>query len=78
MEHIIDHLNEDKILYKLIAVIKINSSLISLVFSVQDDPLGNLSLALEIAEKHLDIPKMLDPEGKDGQISFICVTSVSN
>ncbi|KAK7122190.1 hypothetical protein R3I94_019343 [Phoxinus phoxinus] len=28
----------------------------------KDDPLGNLSLALEIAEKHLDIPKMLDPE----------------
>lgn len=30
---------------------------------LQDDPLGNLNLALEIAEKHLDIPKMLDPEG---------------
>ncbi|XP_064176688.1 alpha-actinin-2 isoform X6 [Anguilla rostrata] len=28
----------------------------------QDDPLGNLNLALEIAEKHLDIPKMLDAE----------------
>uniref|UniRef100_A0A9J7ZA64 Actinin alpha 2 n=1 Tax=Cyprinus carpio carpio TaxID=630221 RepID=A0A9J7ZA64_CYPCA len=28
----------------------------------KDDHLGNLSLALEIAEKHLDIPKMLDPE----------------
>ncbi|XP_062858821.1 alpha-actinin-2-like isoform X2 [Trichomycterus rosablanca] len=28
----------------------------------EDDPLGNLNLALEIAEKHLDIPKMLDPE----------------
>ncbi|XP_067226031.1 alpha-actinin-2-like isoform X1 [Chanodichthys erythropterus] len=28
----------------------------------KDDPLGNLNLALEIAEKHLDIPKMLDPE----------------
>ncbi|XP_066552701.1 alpha-actinin-2 isoform X3 [Amia ocellicauda] len=28
----------------------------------KDDALGNLSLALEIAEKHLDIPKMLDPE----------------
>ncbi|XP_066519167.1 alpha-actinin-2 [Hoplias malabaricus] len=28
----------------------------------KDDPVGNLSLALEVAEKHLDIPKMLDPE----------------
>ncbi|XP_056626860.1 alpha-actinin-2-like isoform X1 [Triplophysa dalaica] len=28
----------------------------------KDDALGNLTLALEIAEKHLDIPKMLDPE----------------
>ncbi|XP_056324887.1 alpha-actinin-2-like [Danio aesculapii] len=28
----------------------------------KEDPLGNLNLALEIAEKHLDIPKMLDPE----------------
>lgn len=30
---------------------------------MQDDHLGNLNLALEVAEKHLDIPKMLDPEG---------------
>ncbi|XP_043915016.1 alpha-actinin-2 isoform X1 [Protopterus annectens] len=28
----------------------------------KDDPLGNLNLALNVAEKHLDIPKMLDPE----------------
>ncbi|XP_023696920.2 alpha-actinin-2b [Paramormyrops kingsleyae] len=28
----------------------------------KDDPLGNLNLAFEIAEKHLDIPKMLDAE----------------
>uniref|UniRef100_A0A8C8M059 Actinin, alpha 2b n=1 Tax=Oncorhynchus tshawytscha TaxID=74940 RepID=A0A8C8M059_ONCTS len=27
-----------------------------------DDPMGNLNLAFEIAEKHLDIPKMLDAE----------------
>ncbi len=31
---------------------------------MQDDPLGNLNLAFDIAEKHLDIPKMLDAEGK--------------
>ena len=30
----------------------------------QDDPIGNINLAMEIAEKHLDIPKMLDAEGK--------------
>uniref|UniRef100_A0A671MC00 Actinin, alpha 2b n=1 Tax=Sinocyclocheilus anshuiensis TaxID=1608454 RepID=A0A671MC00_9TELE len=29
---------------------------------LQDDPLGNLNLAFDIAEKHLDIPKMLDAE----------------
>ncbi|KAJ8391762.1 hypothetical protein AAFF_G00085340 [Aldrovandia affinis] len=28
----------------------------------KDDPLGNLNLALDIAEEHLDIPKMLDAE----------------
>ncbi|CAB1343727.1 unnamed protein product [Coregonus sp. 'balchen'] len=28
----------------------------------KDDPMGNLNLAFEIAEKHLDIPKMLDAE----------------
>ncbi|XP_012669288.1 alpha-actinin-2 isoform X1 [Otolemur garnettii] len=27
-----------------------------------DDPVGNINLAMEIAEKHLDIPKMLDAE----------------
>uniref|UniRef100_A0A8D0HJB2 Actinin alpha 2 n=1 Tax=Sphenodon punctatus TaxID=8508 RepID=A0A8D0HJB2_SPHPU len=28
----------------------------------KDDPLGNLNLAMDVAEKHLDIPKMLDAE----------------
>ncbi|UJR15494.1 hypothetical protein I4U23_002437 [Adineta vaga] len=28
----------------------------------KEDPLGNLNLAFDIAEKHLDIPKMLDAE----------------
>lgn len=31
---------------------------------MQDDPIGNINLAMEIAEKHLDIPKMLDAEGE--------------
>ncbi len=34
------------------------------LFCFQDDPLKNLNLAFDIAEKHLDIPKMLDAEGK--------------
>lgn len=32
-------------------------------FFLQDDPLGNINLAMDVAEKHLDIPKMLDAEG---------------
>lgn len=35
-----------------------------MLFSTQDDPIGNINLAMEIAEKHLDIPKMLDAEGE--------------
>lgn len=35
-----------------------------LLFLMQDDPIGNINLAMEIAEKHLDIPKMLDAEGE--------------
>lgn len=31
----------------------------------KDDPIGNLNTAFEVAEKFLDIPKMLDAEGKD-------------
>ena len=36
----------------------------STISSIQDDPLGNLNLAFDVAEKYLDIPKMLDAEGK--------------
>lgn len=32
--------------------------------------MGNLNLALEVAEKHLDIPKMLDAEGT--KITLLC------
>lgn len=31
---------------------------------VQDDPMTNLNTAFDVAEKYLDIPKMLDAEGK--------------
>lgn len=37
---------------------------------MQDDPVGNINLAMEIAEKHLDIPKMLDAEGEMKMIIF--------
>ena len=30
----------------------------------QDNPLENLNLAFDIAEKFLDIPRILDTEGK--------------
>lgn len=33
------------------------------VVALQDDPVTNLNNAFEVAEKHLDIPKMLDAEG---------------
>lgn len=31
---------------------------------LQDDPVTNLNNAFEVAEKYLDIPKMLDAEGE--------------
>lgn len=30
----------------------------------QDDPMTNLNTAFDVAEKYLDIPKMLDAEGE--------------
>jgi len=32
--------------------------------ALKDDPIGNLNTAFEVAEKYLDIPKMLDAEGE--------------
>lgn len=32
-------------------------------FELQDNPLENLNLAFDVAEKHLNIPRMLDAEG---------------
>ena len=32
---------------------------------LQDNPLENLNLAFDVAEKYLDIPRMLDAEGKE-------------
>lgn len=34
----------------------------------KSDPIYNLNLAFDVAEKHLDIPKMLDAEGMFYQI----------
>ena len=35
-----------------------------LMISFQDNPLENLNLAFDIAERYLDIPRMLDAEGE--------------
>lgn len=40
------------------------------LFLSQDDPLTNLNTAFDVAEKYLDIPKMLDAEGKVDPSSF--------
>ena len=48
-------------------------SLNNVAFSLQDDPLTNLQTAFEVAEKHLDIPQMLDAQGN----IFIISHSVS-
>ena len=40
------------------------SLIIIIFFSLQGNDLYNLNLAFDVAEKHLDIPKMLDAEGK--------------
>ena len=37
---------------------------------LQDNPLDNLNLAFDIAERYLDIPKMLDAEGELFKLSF--------
>ncbi len=37
----------------------------------REDPIRNLNLAFEIAEKHLDIPKMLDAEGFYFKLFFL-------
>lgn len=38
--------------------------LIRVDLQLQDNPLENLNLAFDIAEKYLDIPKMLDADGE--------------
>uniref|UniRef100_A0A6Q2Z8V4 Actinin, alpha 2b n=1 Tax=Esox lucius TaxID=8010 RepID=A0A6Q2Z8V4_ESOLU len=48
--------------YYLKQILIFRSSLTLIQFPKMDDPMGNLNLAFEIAEKHLDIPKMLDAE----------------
>jgi hypothetical protein len=37
----------------------------------KDNPLENLNTAFDVAEKYLDIPRMLDPDGKVHPGSFI-------
>ena len=42
-----------------------------IVLLSQDNPVENLNLAFDIAEKYLDIPKMLDAEGKRSSKTLI-------
>ena len=44
---------------------------ILIVLLSQDNPVENLNLAFDIAEKYLDIPKMLDAEGKKNSKTLI-------
>jgi hypothetical protein len=46
-------------------------------FFAQDNPLENLNLAFDVAEKYLDIPRMLDPEGKI-RIIIVCTVNLSH
>lgn len=39
-------------------------AVLTVLLFVKDDPMTNLNMAFDIAEQHLDIPKMLDAEGK--------------
>lgn len=44
----------------------------------QGNDMHNLNLAFEVAEKHLDIPKMLDAEGTVDRIVVFECESVSS
>ena len=33
-------------------------------YNLQDNPLENLNTAFQVAEKYLNIPRMLDPDGE--------------
>lgn len=43
----------------------------------KEDPIKNLNLAFDIAEKHLDIPRMLDAEGKILILNIFIFKSIS-
>lgn len=65
------YLNQTKLFLgeMLCTLLKVDASALSLFLS-QDDPLTNLNTAFDVAEKYLDIPKMLDAEGKVEPNSF--------
>ena len=50
-----------------LAMCTVQGHCVKIVNCVQDNPLENLNLAFDIAEKYLDIPRMLDAEGKTNQ-----------
>jgi len=45
---------------------------------LQDNPLYNLNLAFDVAEKYLDIPRMLDAEGIADAIEINVVKKFCN
>jgi len=44
----------------------------------QDNPLYNLNLAFDVAEKYLDIPRMLDAEGIADAVQIIVLKDLCN
>jgi len=44
----------------------------------QDNPLYNLNLAFDVAEKYLDIPRMLDAEGIADSVQIIVLKYLCN
>lgn len=65
------YLNQTKLFLRemLCTMLKVDADALPL-FLFQDDPLTNLNTAFDVAEKYLDIPKMLDAEGKVESNSF--------
>lgn len=45
--------------------------MLHIFFFLQDNPLENLNIAFDIAERYLDIPKMLDAEGDEFETELL-------
>ena len=62
--NVIQHPQKLRAILKDHNYLSLKQLIINYIFDIQDNPLENLNLAFDIAEKYLDIPKMLDAEGK--------------